>query len=174
MPGTVILSHGFESGPEAIKTSAMARAAETLGWRTLRPDYREHDALGMEAAAEPRCRQLRELAQGVDGPLILAGSSMGAYVSGWVSREVDCAGLFLLAVPALVEHDYPFDCRTGIPTTLVHGYDDELCPVDEVIALARRRGAELMLVPDGHRLAGHVPWIAGQFVVFLRQFGPQT
>jgi hypothetical protein len=38
MKGTVILSHGLESGPNATKVSALARVADVLGWRSVRPD----------------------------------------------------------------------------------------------------------------------------------------
>ena len=32
MKGHCILSHGFESGPDATKVAALAEAAERLGW----------------------------------------------------------------------------------------------------------------------------------------------
>ncbi|MGB8635598.1 MAG: alpha/beta hydrolase [Rhodanobacteraceae bacterium] len=172
MAGTVILSHGFESGPEATKTSAMAAAAERQGWTALRPDYREHDAHGLGPAVEPRCRQLQALCDDVDAPLVLAGSSMGSFVSGLVSREVDCIGLFLLAVPVMMpDFEKPFDLRAGVPTTLVHGYADDRCPAHTVWDLARQRGLDLMMVADGHRLADHVDWIAAQFALFLQRIG---
>ena len=40
MRGQIILSHGSDSGPDATKVSVLAALAETLGWRTQRPDYR--------------------------------------------------------------------------------------------------------------------------------------
>ena len=57
-----------------------------------------------------------------------------------------------------------------MPTALVHGWDDELCPVDAAIAFARERGASITLVRDDHRLAAHVDFIAAQFGLFLRRF----
>lgn len=172
MPGTVILSHGFESGPEATKTTAMAAAAEGLGWTVLRPDYRQHDINGLGPAVQPRCQQLRALCDEADGPVVLAGSSMGSFVSGLVSREVDCIGLFLLAVPVMMpDFATPFDLAAGIPTTLVHGYADDRCPAHTVWDLARQRGLGLMMVPDGHRLDAHVDWIAAQFGLFLQRIG---
>ena len=44
MIGHCILSHGFESGPDATKVTALADAAERLGWTHERPDYTELDA----------------------------------------------------------------------------------------------------------------------------------
>jgi len=50
---------------------------------------------------------------------------------------------------------------------LVHGWDDELCPVDEAIAFARARGNTITLVHDDHRLGAHVDFVAEQFRQFL-------
>ena len=44
MKGHCILSHGFESGPDATKVTALADAAERLGWTHERPDYTDLDA----------------------------------------------------------------------------------------------------------------------------------
>ena len=44
MKGTVILSHGLESGPQATKVSALAAVCADLGWDSVRPDYRAIDA----------------------------------------------------------------------------------------------------------------------------------
>ena len=44
MIGHCILSHGFESGPDATKVTALADAAERLGWTHERPDYTDLDA----------------------------------------------------------------------------------------------------------------------------------
>lgn len=168
MRGSIILSHGFESGPEAAKTTAMAAVAERRGWRTLRPDYRDLDTNGLAASLAPRVARLRALCAGMDAPCVLAGSSMGAFVSGLVSREVACRGLFLLAVPVLIPGwPEPFDLADGVPVTLVHGFSDQLCPADSVVDLARRRHLRLLMVADSHRLADHVDWIAGQFGLFL-------
>jgi len=43
--GHCILSHGFESGPDATKVTALAEVAERLGWTHERPDYTDLDAL---------------------------------------------------------------------------------------------------------------------------------
>lgn len=42
--GHCILSHGFESGPDALKVTALADVAEQLGWTHERPDYTDLDA----------------------------------------------------------------------------------------------------------------------------------
>ncbi|MDN5923610.1 MAG: alpha/beta hydrolase [Xanthomonadales bacterium] len=171
MRGNIILSHGFESGPEATKTSAMAAQAESLGWHTLRPDYRDLDTQGLAASVALRCARLRALAATLDGPLVLAGSSMGAFVSGLVSMDVACVGLFLLALPvAIPGAAEPFAMAAGVPVTIVHGFADEMCPADATLAFAREHHAHVLMVADEHRLSLHVDWIAQQFGLYLRHF----
>ena len=80
MTGTVILSHGLESGPDASKATAMAIAAERLGWRTLRPDYRDLDTANGLPGAHLRLQRLLDEARSVAQPLVLAGSSFGAFI----------------------------------------------------------------------------------------------
>src|SRR5688500_15552558 len=96
MKGTVLLSHGLESGPDAMKTSAMGAAAERLGWHAVRMDYRDIGTTLDEPSVLRRVGRLRDAAVAVDGPLVLAGSSMGAFSSALVTRARSCAGLFLL------------------------------------------------------------------------------
>jgi hypothetical protein len=57
-----------------------------------------------------------------------------------------------------------------VPTALVHGWDDELCPVNDAIAFARSRGDAITLVKDDHRLGAHVDFIAQIFRRFLEPF----
>ena len=62
------------------------------------------------------------------------------------------------------------DCAAAVPTALVHGWHDELCPVDAAIDFARARGDAITLVRDDHRLGAHVDFVAAQFRLFLAQF----
>ena len=168
MPGHVILSHGSDSGPEATKVSALARVAESLGWSTFRPDYREEDQLGYAGCVPPRVARLVDAMQKQPHPLVLAGSSMGAFVSGLASLRAPCDGLFLVALPTMIpECPQPFDMAAGVPAMLIHGYEDTLCPVLAAQAFARTRGMPALLLPDDHRLAMHVPVIEREFRMFL-------
>src|SRR5690606_15956034 len=81
MKGHAIISHGLQSGPDATKATALARAAEALGWSTELPDYRDIDAKGVLGDVPARIARLRALAERAPRPLVLAGSSMGAYIS---------------------------------------------------------------------------------------------
>lgn len=169
MPGTVILSHGSDSGPDATKVSALAQVAEELGWNSQRPDYRAYDARGHVESIQPRVERLTALAQTASQPLVLAGSSMGAFVSGLASLQVPCQALFLVALPmAIPRWSQRFDMAADVPAMIVHGFDDELCPAMPVGVFANARRIPILLLPDDHRLSAHVDQIARQFRLFLQ------
>ena len=171
MRGHCILCHGFESGPDATKVTALSDVAEQHGWTHERPDFTGFDAcrdispLGDVAARVQRLLELaRDAAQ--RGPLVLAGSSLGAWIAGRVSLQVPVAGLFLMAPPIQLDVDYPLDAAR-VPTSIIHGWDDELIPAMDVIAWAQPRRARLLLVDDSHRLSAHVDASARAFAALL-------
>ncbi|GAB2504599.1 alpha/beta hydrolase [Arenimonas alkanexedens] len=169
MTGHVIISHGLESGPDASKASALGRVARELGWTHERPDYLDLDKLGPLGDVEGRIRRLAARAHlCTRKPLVLAGSSMGAFISARVSRELPVAGLFLMAPP--IELDVaPHQLQAAmVPTRIVHGWEDELIPALDVVRWAQRRQDTLVLVPDSHRLAAHVEFCAEEFGRFLQ------
>jgi predicted alpha/beta-hydrolase family hydrolase len=171
MRGHCILSHGFESGPDATKVTALAAAAERLGWSHERPDYTDLDArseaseLGDVTARLERLLQLARAAAD-RGPLVLAGSSLGAWISARASMQLPVAGLFLMAPPVKMGGAPPLDAAM-VPTSIIHGWNDELIPAGEVVEWARPRGARLLLVDDGHRLSEHVEASADAFAALL-------
>ena len=165
----LILSHGLDSSPDATKVSALATVAKLMGFASARPDYRDLDASGDVRRIDERIARLVEHAP-KDTPVILAGSSMGAFVSGFASFELKCVGLFLMALPMTIPGYARRFEAARVPTALVHGWNDELCPPDAAIAFARARNAEIALVDDDHRLSRHVDFIATRFSEFLRQF----
>jgi len=171
MRGHCILSHGFESGPDATKVTALAEAAERLGFTHERPDYTDLDAmrevspLGDVAA---RVERLRARVHAASGPVVLAGSSLGAWISGHVSLQFDIRGLFLMAPPIRLNAQHPLDAAR-VPTSIIHGWDDELIPADDVVAWAHKRRATLLLVDDGHRLSNHVDASANAFAELLQR-----
>lgn len=168
MKGHVLLSHGLESGPQATKVTAMAAVAESLGWRTTRPDFRDLDATGDAMRIGERIARLQEYVVAGE-PLVLGGSSLGAFASGRASLNVPCRGVFLLAPPLTIT-GYPHRFASAdVPTAIVHGWDDELIPVADVIAYAQQRRTPLTLVDDSHRLANHVQLIARWFGLFLER-----
>ena len=171
MSGHVIISHGLESSPQATKATALASVAETLGWSHERPDYRSWDndfSRSRMGDVEGRLRHLLELARRVDGPLVLAGSSMGAFISARASLEVPVRGLFLMAPPVTMQ-GYEIALEAApVPTHIVHGWDDELIPAREVARWAQSRRDHTVFVNDSHRLANHVQFCAEEFGRFLK------
>lgn len=167
MRGHCILSHGFESGPDATKVTALADVAERLGWSHERPDYTDLDArrdvssLGDVAA---RLERLGGLAQAAAsrGPVVLAGSSLGAYIAGRVSLDVPVRGLFLMA-PPITMGPLPALDAAAVPVSIIHGWDDELIPAQAVVDWAFPRRARLLMVDDSHRLSDHVAASAEAF-----------
>ena len=158
--GHCILSHGFESGPDATKVTALAEAADALGWTHERPDYTDLDAerdISELGNVPARIARLGALAQAAvqRGPLVLAGSSLGAYISGIVSLQLPVAGLFLMAPPIRMGSAHPLDAAP-VPTSIIHGWRDELIPADEVMMWAQARRDRLLMVDDSHRLTEHV------------------
>lgn len=172
MKGHCILSHGFESGPDATKVTALAEAAEALGWSHERPDYTDLDArreVGELGDVPARLQRLLGLARAAAsrGPLVLAGSSLGSYVSARASLEVPVQALFLLA-PPLRMGPLPGLDAADVPVSIVHGWDDELIPAREVVEWAAARRARLLMVDDSHRLSNHVDASADAFAALLR------
>jgi predicted alpha/beta-hydrolase family hydrolase len=171
-PGHCILSHGFESGPDATKVTALAEVAQRHGWTHERPDYSDLDAkreisdLGDVYARIERLLGLARAAA-ARGPLVLAGSSLGAYISGAVSLQVKPAGMFLMA-PPIAMGPAPRLQAADVPISIIHGWDDELIPAADVVAWAYPRRARLLLVDDSHRLSAHVEGSADAFSRLLQ------
>ncbi len=167
MRGHCILSHGFESGPDATKVTALADVAGRQGWTHERPDFTDLDArrdvssLGDVLARLERLRGLARAAAS-RGPLVLAGSSLGAYIAGRISLEVPVRGLFLMAPPMTMGPLLPLDAA-AVPVSIIHGWDDELIPAQAVVDWAFPRRARLLLVNDAHRLSDHVAASAEAF-----------
>ena len=132
MNGHVIISHGLQSSPDATKATALAARARALGWSVEIPDYRDLDATSQLGDVVARIARLQALAQ-ARSPLVLAGSSMGAFISARVSLEVPVSGLFLMAPPTQLEgYEIRLDAAKT-PTRRVHGWHDELSPALEVV-----------------------------------------
>ena len=158
----VVFSHGKESGPWGTKISALADIARAEGYEVESVDYRGID--------DPHARVTRLLAYCRDfqGRLVLVGSSMGGHVSTAGSRLLRTAGLFLMA-PAFYVPGYeeltpkPADC----PVTIVHGWRDEVVPVDNSIRFAREHRANLHILDTDHRMQDKIREIGYYFEYFL-------
>ena len=171
--GHCILSHGFESGPAATKVTALAQAAQQLGWSSECPDYTDLDArreISPVGDVPARLRRLVDIAAGAvarGGPVVLGGSSLGAYISAIASLQVPTRALFLM-VPPLAMGPMPALDAARVPTSVVHAWHDELIPATGVIEWARARSARLLLLDDSHRLGAHVDTTARAFAELLQ------
>lgn len=142
----VVFAHGKESGPWGIKITQLAKTAARRGFSVISPDYRHspdpHERVRQLQALQPRARRA----------LVLAGSSMGGYVSALACQALRPQALFLMA-PALYFPGWEEEPE-GIPPlcSVVHGWKDDIVPVDRALRFARRHAAELHLLDAGHTL----------------------
>ena len=160
----VVFSHGKESGPWGTKITALAEVARAAGWSVESVDYRGIDsAEGRLEALVAACRAL----PATSAPPVLVGSSLGGWLTAAASHSVGARGMFLMApafdMPGLPPLPPVADC----PTVVVHGWQDDIVPVDHGLAFARARRATLHLVDDDHRLTASLPRICRWFGEFL-------
>lgn len=160
---TVIFSHGQESGPWGTKIRAMAAMVRGLGFTA--------DSIDYQGIADPGERVDKLIAEcsAIDDTLILVGSSMGGHVATAAADTLGAAGIFVLA-PAYYMPGY--EALTPdppkAPLTIVHGWHDDVVPVDNSIRFARACSATLHLVDGGHRLTSHIDEINDYLERFVK------
>ncbi len=159
---TVIFSHGQESGPWGTKICSMAETAESLGCQI--------DSIDYQGIADPTERVSKLVAEcgKIDDPLILVGSSMGGHVATAAATAVDAAGLFVLA-PAYYMPGYEelTPNPPDVPICIVHGWRDDVIPVENSIRFARSCDAELHILNGYHRLTENIDEINYYFSRFI-------
>ena len=149
----VCFAHGKESGPWGTKITRLAEVARARGFEVMSPDYsHSHDP-------KERVAHLLKLAPRAE-KLVLVGSSMGGYVSAMACAALKPQGLFLIA-PALYFPGWDEE-PAGCPAiaAVVHGWKDDIVPVERGIAYARRNGAALHVLESGHTLNDQLPALA--------------
>ena len=164
--GSVVFSHGKESGPWGSKITAMAAVVRDLNVAVESVDYRGLDDPG------DRVVKLLGLRQEFKEPVVLVGSSMGGHVSAAAASRLRPRGLFLLA-PAFYMAGYeqytPQD--VSCPTAIVHGWHDVIVPVENSIRWAREHRATLHLLDSDHRLEDQIEAICVLLRAFLAALG---
>jgi pimeloyl-ACP methyl ester carboxylesterase len=158
---TVIFSHGQESGPWGTKIKAMAARAEDLGCCIRSIDYR-----GMADPTERVARLVAEC-RAIDDARLLVGSSMGGHVAAAAAAQVRAVGLFVLA-PAFFMPGYEelTPAPPDIPIAIVHGWRDDIVPVENSIRFAQSCRAELHILDGDHRLTENI----GDINYYLSRF----
>ena len=158
---TVIFSHGQESGPWGTKIRAMAELARSMGY--------DADSIDYQGIADPseRVEKCVQECAGIDGGLVLVGSSMGGHVATAAAERVGAAGLFVLAPAYYMEgHEDLTPDPPSIPICIVHGWNDDIVSVENSIRYARNCKATLHIVDGDHRLTANIDEINE----YLRQF----
>lgn len=164
MSFTVVFSHGKESGPWGRKITAMAALARDLNLAVESVDYR-----GMDDPAA-RVEKLVAVAGRLQKPLLLVGSSMGGHVSAAAAGRLVPRGLFLLApafyMPGFEAHT-PRD--VPCPAAIVHGWRDDVVPVDNSIRWAREHHAALHVLDSDHRLEDRIDAVCSLLRSFIAE-----
>jgi alpha/beta superfamily hydrolase len=162
--GTVVFSHGKESGPWGKKITAMAALVRELGLAAESVDYRGIDDPAL------RVEKLTAVAKEVSAPVVLVGSSLGGHVAATAAQRVQPRGIFLMA-PAFYMPGFeaytPQDVRC--PTAIVHGWHDAIVPVENSIRWAREHQAALHLLNSDHRLEDQIEAICTLLKAFLAE-----
>jgi pimeloyl-ACP methyl ester carboxylesterase len=158
----VVFSHGKDAGPWGRKITALADVARSEGYEVESVDYRGIDTV------RGRIERLIEVCKSLPGDLVLAGSSLGGYITVASASLLHARGVFLMA-PAIYREGLPplreraLDC----PGSIVHGWRDEVVPVEESLRFAREYGATLHLVDSDHQLHNALRLIRYLFEYFL-------
>lgn len=137
----------------------LARAALARGYVAVRPNFRgvgastgQYDygigeAEDLLAIADHLAPQFGYL------PWTLMGFSFGSYVQHRVARNLAARQLIMVG-PAVSMYDFS---RPVVPTTIVHGEDDELIPLAAVQGYAAEHGIPLRTIPGaGHFFHGRL------------------
>lgn len=158
----VVFSHGKESGPWGRKISSLAEVARSEGYEPHSVDYR-----GLEDARQ-RIARLVDFCKELSGDLVLVGSSLGGYVAVASASLLHARGVFLMA-PALYVAGLP-ELSDGVldcPTTVVHGWRDDVVPFDHSVRFARSHHAALHLLESDHNLHSQIRVVQYLFEYFL-------
>jgi len=161
---TVIFSHGQESGPWGTKIRAMAKQARDMGC--------EADSIDYQGIADPgeRVAKLVRACEAIEDRLILVGSSMGGHVATAAAGELGAAGLFVLAPAYYVEgYEALTPLPPQIPICIVHGWHDDIVPVENSIRFAGTCAATLHLVDGDHRLTANIDEINEYLRIFINK-----
>ena len=159
----VIFSHGKESGPWGTKIRRLAPIAEAAGHSVDSIDYTD------TMDPDIRAGRLVDLLAGENSELLLVGSSMGGYVSLVAAEQKPVRAIFLMApalyIPGWQRQDYD---PGGAQVEIVHGWSDDVIPVENSIRFAQQADCSLHLISGDHALNGSLDAIETLFRNFLQ------
>ncbi|MCP4187501.1 MAG: alpha/beta hydrolase [Gammaproteobacteria bacterium] len=158
----LVFSHGMESGPRGYKINRLALVAERHNLDVESIDYTD------TKDADVRVDRLVSVLKQEPEPVILLGSSMGGYASVVASESVQTHAMFLLApalyMPGFGKQEY---ASRSPHIEIVHGWADDVVPVDNVIRYARKTACCLHILSEDHSLNGSIEMIESLFDAFL-------
>ncbi|BBM87610.1 YqiA/YcfP family alpha/beta fold hydrolase [Candidatus Uabimicrobium amorphum] len=164
MSSIVYFAHGKESGPWGSKISRLAEISKEYSYAVESPDYT------FSKNGDERTQHfLQNVYKDTYENVVLVGSSMGGYVATVAAQTIKPTALFLMA-PALYMPNY-FQKQTYSPQTahisIVHGWHDDIVPVDNSIRFARKHHCALHVLDSDHRLISAIDQIAQLYRNFL-------
>ncbi len=159
---TILFSHGKESGPWGRKITALAAKVRELGHTADSVDYR-----GVEDPAQ-RVEMLKGAGATVGRPLVLVGSSLGGHVAASAAATLNPQGLFLMA-PAFYMAGFERYTPQIVPcpVCIVHGWHDDIVPLENSLRWGREHRAELHILDSDHRLEDQIATIGTLLEAFL-------
>jgi len=161
----IVFSHGLDGTQWGTKITAMAQVARRYQLQVESVDYAKLDTAA-------RIQRLLATCQQLGGPMILVGSSLGAHVAATVSTQVPTRGLYLLAPAFFMPGFEQFTPKpAACPVTIVHGWNDDVVPVENSIRFARQHRSTLHILDGDHRLQANVEEVCDLFERFLRRLG---
>lgn len=164
----VIFSHGKVTGPKGSRIKALSEICERNGYDVESLDYRR-------LPTNERVTKLNNYLNNLSRPYILVGTSMGGYVSAVAGLNNEPAGIFLISPAVYMDGYAEADLENlSCPVTVVHGWGDDIVPVENVIRFARAAKADLHLFEGGHRLREKLAETESCFEQFLHNCRAQN
>ena len=97
---------------------------------------------------------------------------MGGHVATAAAEAVAAIGLFVLAPAYYMPGDENLTPRApDIPIAIVHGWHDDIVPVEHSIRFARQSAATLHVVDGDHRLTANIDEINEYLDYFITTLG---
>ena len=160
----VIFSHGQESGPWGTKITAMSDVARKMNCEVISIDYR-----GIKSPCD-RVKKLSKEIVNISTSVLLVGSSMGGYVATAASNHPNVKGLFVLAPAYYIEgFDHSLIDSISVPFEIVHGWHDDIVPVENSIRFAQSEHGNLHILKGNHGLTENLDDINLYFQQFLKR-----
>jgi len=156
----VVFLHGLETGPHGAKFHALRRVAPDL----LAPSCEGIFDIDRRLAVIERDLSDEE-------ELLLVGSSFGGLAAVlFASRHPARVRGCVLCAPAVQGLDLGTVSRLPAETVIIHGRLDDVVPLHASESLAARFAAvRLVVVEDGHRLAGSLDLLVDEVAAMMRR-----